>query len=174
MKKLLASTAFAALMATSGSAFALDVGLASVAKAMCVVPTGGISPTLGFVIDANGAIPAGGNTTIVSVPNAYCTGPAKVSVSSLHGAVTTGGNAPIPAAPLGFANHIKYSATATWNLLSAAINANNTVAPVSALSAASGGPVISNLVVQASTPGTGAPLVAGSYADVLTVNIVAQ
>jgi hypothetical protein len=175
MNKLLASVAFAALMATSGSAFAIDLGLASVAKALCFVPTGGVSPTLGFNIQADGTVLPGGPSTLLNVAGAYCTGPAKVSISSAHGAVTTGANGPVAAYPGGlFANHIKYSATASWDALNVAVSALN-VAPSTVVSAANGGATSSTLLVQASTPGTGGlPLIAGTYSDTLTVQIIAQ
>jgi hypothetical protein len=173
MKKLLASVAFAALMSASGSAFALDLGLASVVTGSCVVPNAGASPTLGFVLTGAGVVPAGGPTLLASIPGSYCNGPAKVSIKTAHGAVTAGGaNAPIGIAPGGFANHIPYTAVADWDGLIANISALN-VAPNTVVSAANAGPATGTLTVKASTPGTGGlPLVAGSYSDTLTVQII--
>jgi hypothetical protein len=173
MKKLLASAAFAALMAASGSAFALNLGIATVVGPQCFVTNDSTSQTRTFTLDGTGAVPAGGPSSIFS-QTAYCTGPAKVQVKSSNGAVTPGGApAPIGAAPAGFANHLKYSVTATWNALGATANANNTAAPVIDTSAASAGAASSTLAISYSTPGTGGlPLISGSYSDTVVVAII--
>ena len=176
MKKLLASASFVALMAASGSAYAVNFGIATVVNSQCHVANDEATQTRTFTLDDNGAVPAGGATPIFN-QTATCTGPAKVQVKSLNGAITPGG-APAPYAvvpPAGFANHLKYSATATWNALSATANANNTASPVTAISAASGVAFTGPLLITYSTPGTGgAPLVAGSYSDTLIVTLVAS
>jgi hypothetical protein len=176
MKKLLASTAFAALMATSGSAFAIDVGLASVAAPLCVVPNAGASPTLGLVQNAAGVIPAGGPTGIVNIAGAYCNGVAHLKVTSAKGAVTLGGVlwSTLPPAPGGFANFIPYTANASWGLLVVApvLSATGVAAPVSVNSVPSAGAATNALIVTASTTGSVFPLVAGTYSDTLTVEII--
>lgn len=171
MKKVLASASFAALMLASGSAFAVDFGVASVVPAGCTVPGAGsvITHTL---TSTGGVISAGGPSQIASFPGASCNTPAKVQVKSARGALTTGANAPIAPDPSGFPNHVKYSATAKWNLLSATAIANNSAAPIIATSAANGGPATDVLTVEISTPGSGGALVAGAYADTLTVQIL--
>jgi hypothetical protein len=93
-------------------------------------------------------------------------------VKSVRGALTTGANAPILPDPSGFPNHIKYNAVAEWNSLTATAAADNTVAPAIGTSAASAGPASSALVVKLTTPGSGGTLMAGAYADTLTVEIL--
>jgi hypothetical protein len=177
MKKLLASVAFAALMATSGSAFALNLGVAAVVDSHCVIPNGGTITTLGFVTDGNGAIVPGGPSQLASVPNSLCTGPAKIKLQTLKGGVQLNGVAgpQVAVPPLGFANFIPYSATATWSTLTATVNATN-VAPTTVLSAgATPTAFTGTLLVTGTTGGTGGlPLVAGTYSDTLVVEIVAQ
>jgi hypothetical protein len=172
MKKVLASAGFAALMVASGSASAVDFGMASVVPAGCTVPGAGQVVNHTFTTTA-GVIPAGGPSLLATFANASCNTPAKIQVKSARGALTTGANAPIAADPSGFPNHIKYGATAEWNLLTASADANNTVAPAIGTSGASAGPATSSLVVKYTTPGTGgSALMAGSYSDTLTVEIL--
>lgn len=173
MKKLLASAAFAALAVASGSASALDLGLAAVVGPTCVVPKAGTIPTLGLIIDGGGVVGAGGPSTLVNIPGAYCTGPAKLQMKTASGALQLNGVAG-PVAPIGggFANFVPYTATATWGGLSASIAATN-VAPHTVDSATSTAAAVTyTLLVKASTTGSGFPLVPGSYSDILTVQIL--
>jgi hypothetical protein len=174
MNKLLASASFVALMAVAGSAYAVNIGIATVVNSQCHVANDAATQTRTFTLDGTGAVPAGGASPLFS-DTATCTGPAAVQVKSLNGVIAPGG-APAPYAvipPAGFANHLKYSATATWNALTATANANNTVSPVIATSAPNAAAFTGLLVITYSTPGTGGlPLVAGSYSDTLIVSII--
>lgn len=173
MNKLLGTAAFAALMAASGSAFAVNIGIATVVNSQCHVANDSATQTRTFTLDGTGAVPAGGASPLFS-QTATCTGPAKVQVKSLNGAVTAGGAAaPIGPAPAGFANVLKYSANATWSTLSATANADNTAAPVVDTSGATAAAATSTLAITYTTPGTlGLPLIAGSYSDTLIVSLI--
>ena len=176
MNKLFASASFAAMMVVSGSAFAVNFGIATVVNSQCHVANDSATQTRTFTLDGTGAVPSGGASSIFS-QTATCTGPAKVQVKSLNGAITPGG-VPAPYAvvpPPGFANVLKYSATATWNGLTATAVADNTAAPVVATSLASAAAATDILNITYSTPGTlGLPIVAGSYSDTLIVSIIAN
>jgi hypothetical protein len=177
MKKLLASASFVALMAASGSAYAVNFGIATVVNSQCHVANDEATQTRTFTLDDTGAVPAGGATPIFN-QTATCTGPAKVQVKSLNGVIAPGG-APAPygvVPPPGFANRLHYSATATWSTLSATANANNLASPVIVNSATATATAFTGpLLITYSTPGTaGLPLVAGSYSDTLIVTLIAS
>jgi hypothetical protein len=176
MKKLLVSASFVALMAAAGSAYAVNIGIATVVNSQCHVANDAATQTRTFTLNGAGAVPAGGPTNIFS-QTATCTGPAKVQVKSLNGAITPGGvAAPYNVAPPpGFANVLHYSTTATWETLSATANANNTAAPVIDTSALASATAFSGpLNISYTTPGSGAPLIAGSYSDTLIVSLIAN
>jgi hypothetical protein len=169
MSKLLASVAFAALMATSGSAFAFDLGVSTTAAKKCVVPGTDNTITYTFTVNGGGTIPAGGSTTLNTFTNVWCNTPATLSVTSARGALTTGGNAPTAPDAGGFTSHLNYKAKATWSTLAPEVDANNT-APAATASASNAAPVSpTSLVVSASTTGSTGIMLPGTYGDILTV-----
>ena len=100
-----------------------------------------------------------------------CNAPSNLQLTSLNGALTG------PATASGFANIINYSASATWNSITASINTATTAGSgasetgtAQAVSTASSG----NLTVSITPAANSLPLVLGTYTDTLRVTLTPQ
>lgn len=103
--------------------------------------------------------------------NVACNGPSNLQLTSLSGGVVNGS----PAA--GFGNIINYSASATWNAVSATVN-TSTLATAAGPEAGTAQPVataFSGPLSVTITPIVNAlPLVQGAYSDTLRITLTPQ
>jgi hypothetical protein len=172
MKKLLATAAFVAMTAASGSAYADDsvtsiVTLDGTAAPTCTVAAG-TTHTIGSNWTITGLI-TGQNVNVASVTDANigtvtCNYGAKAGLKTLKGGMTG------PVAAGGFDHTINYAASLSWGALTGPSFTTNGTANTKVESEDTGpriGQVGLTITPQANTK----PLVAGNYTDTLTVKI---
>ncbi len=174
MKKILGFVAFAALVAASGSAMALEsatseVAVGGTATNVCSVATGGTIGA-GFSISniiSGDNVDLSKNFTSTNIGTVTCNYQAYVGLKSLNWGVTTGATA-----PSGFAKKVNYTASLSWGGQTASIDTstsaptdNKDVKQISAI--ASTGAALLSFTAATSAD----PLVVGTYADTLTVQV---
>ena len=180
MKNVILATLGMGLLAMGlNTASADDVGLGGENAGTCTMP---LNPT-GIAIDAGtGLVINGANTGLdVNIVNntvdaaseatltytgAVCNAPADLDLTTQNGGITTAA-----VAPAGFSNRIDYSATATFGAcVTTALVTNGTAGAVSGGGVCVGA-IADDLTVKIDGVGAAFPLIAGTYADVLTVTL---
>lgn len=162
--------------------FNLASGSSVYSRAFTVSATVNKSCTIGGVAkgpndSATIPISAAGAVNTATINRSYtsivCNTPANVQASSQNGAVRS-----TATAPSGFTNQINYAATATFSGASATLNtATNPAAggtESGAVASTTGATPTGTLAVAISPQANVQRLVAGTYADVLTITIVPQ
>ena len=136
------------------------------------------SAATGTAGSATVPISAAGNVNTTSITptgapfgNVACNAPSNIQLSSINGALTG------PAAAAGFDNIINYSATATWNSVTANLDTSTTggsgsteTGSAQAVGTANSG----NLTVSITPAANAQPLVIGTYSDTLRVSLTPQ
>lgn len=168
------------LLALSWSSAALaqtatqDIQISAQVNATCTInnaATGGVS-TATIGITAAGAV----DTSIVTpsgspFANVACNAPSNLRLTSQSGGVKTAA-----AAVTGFTGRINYTASATWNSVTASIDTSlagasgpylGVIAPVATAHSGS-------LSVSITPTANAQPLLAGTYSDILRVTLVPQ
>jgi hypothetical protein len=173
MKKLLIGAAALAAVAGYGlAANAADqvINLSGTVSSFCTIngsaTPADITPSFPTVTDGN--VPNGVSTDI-SIGQVVCNTASLVKLTSLNGAAIT---SPFVAAPSGFQNYVNYTASVS-SPAPVTLNANSTSGTAATLfqQNTSGGASVGNVDVTLTAVGTSAPLVAGTYSDVLTISI---
>lgn len=171
------SLAFAAFSANTANAQTAtqDINISATVTKACTVNNvaTGTPGTATIPVTAAGAV-----TTTAITPtgspfaNVACNAASNLQLTSLNGGVV---NATAPGS--GFTNIINYTATATWNSQTAAIN-TSTVATASSSESGTAVPVATaasgNLTVSITPLANALPLVVGAYADTLRVTLTPQ
>jgi hypothetical protein len=174
-----ATVAVAALcgsQAANAQAAQQDINItATVTKACTVnnvavgtpVGTAVIPVSLAGVVNTAAIVPTGS-----PFANVACNAPSNLQLTSLSGGVK---NATAPAS--GFTNIIDYTASATWNAVTATVN-TSTVATAVAAEAGTAQAVATansgNLTVSITPIANALPLIVGSYSDTLRVTLTPQ
>lgn len=151
-----------------------DIIISATVNSACTINNvaTGTTDTATIVINANGSV----NTTPITPTNApyanvACNGPSNLQLTSLSGGVLNG------AAAAGFQNIINYTASATWNSVTANVN-TSTVPTAAGPEAGTQAPVatafIGSLSVTITPIANTLPLVQGGYTDTLRVTLTPQ
>jgi hypothetical protein len=172
MRRLLCAAVWACLIVQAQAQTATqDIIISATVNGTCTINNlaTGTTDTATIVINANGSV----NTTPVTPTNApyanvACNGPSQLQLTSLSGGVLNG------AAAAGFQNIINYTASATWNSVTANVN-TSTVPTATGPEAGTAQPVatafIGSLSVTITPIANTLPLVKGAYTDTLRVTL---
>jgi hypothetical protein len=132
------------------------------------VPDTGLNGTFTFSDFANSTNATHASKTLtITYTGAMCNYAAKLGLQSTNGAMTSG-----LAAVSGFAEKVTYTAAAAWDGATNSLTADGSAAGIKGASNTSvAGPKNADLVVTVTTVASASPLLAGSYSDVLVVQV---
>jgi hypothetical protein len=176
-RKSLGVAAICCLIPLSGSlaqSATQDINITATVAGLCTIngvatgtPVGtAVIPTPSGNVDTTPITPTGS-----PFANVVCNGPSEIQLTSLSGGVVN------PASAAGFENVINYTASATWNSVTANIDTSTNPATGASESGAAepvatagSGALSVTIVPLANTD----PLIAGSYSDTLRVTLTPQ
>jgi hypothetical protein len=162
--------------AANAQAAQQDINITATVTKACTVNNVAVGTPVGTAVIPVSA--AGVVTTTAITPvgspfaNVACNAPSNLQLTSLSGGVKSA-----TAAGSGFTNIIDYSASATWNSVTATVN-TSTVATATAAEAGTAQAVATansgNLTVSITPLTPSLPLVVGTYSDTLRVTLTPQ
>lgn len=151
-----------------------DINISATVTKACTIANvpAGTAGSATIPVSAAGAVNTAAITPTGSpFANVACNAPATLQLTSLNGAVTN-----VTPAASGFTNFINYSASATWNSVTASVN-TATVATATGAESGTGQAVTANsgnLDVTITPQATSLPLITGAYSDTLRVTLTPQ